>query len=373
VSAAPAAQKLPVVPTAELESKESMAAQSRGHAMSVMGWKDLFKGKAPKAEPDPRLRWFGKLPTYADYYTSATDEEWAVEFNDWILKGFELYMSRGREGARVPRLPSAACILRLSKTPMTVFASVQDYGGDMRGRPFPLCFYVGLPSLDWPGPTSDRALAGLRVLYELTELRDRVIRFFNSPGRFDTAFGGREISLAGLSDQTGDLAWVAAARSLSLADWFQAVRPCLKADDLDSWCRTTAAWGENIAKLDSEDFGPTLRFPLVMTIPLEVQAAGWLRWLERHMDLKERLLSLVVSKDASGETGRLTVVAREVVPEDFLLMTSLAGSLSYVDDLCALAEVGAHDSQATASGVSDAGPVRAPEYWADFVHVSGKA
>jgi hypothetical protein len=344
-----------------------------------MGWKDLFKSKAPKPEPDPRLRWFGKLPTYADYYTSATDEEWAVEFNDWILKGFELYMSRGRDSPRVPRLPSAACILRLPKAPMTVFASIQDYGGDMRGRPFPLCFYVGLPSLDWPGPTSDRALAGLRVLYELTELRDRVTRFFNSPGRFDTAFGGREISLAGMAAQsrghateTGDLAWVTAARSLSLADWFQAARPCLKVDDLDSWFRLTSAWGENIAKLDSEDFGPTLRFPLVTDIPLEVQAAGWLHWLERRMDLKERLLSLLVSKDASSETGRLTVVAREVLPEDFLLMTSLAGSLSYVDDLCALAEVGARDSQA-ASGVAEARPVRAPDRWADFVHASGKA
>ena len=333
-----------------------------------MGWKDLFKAKTPKTEPDPRLRWFGKLPTYADYYSSATDEEWVVEFNEWILKGFEVYLTRQRNGPREPRLPSAACVIRLPKSGMTAFASIQDYGGDMRGRPFPLCFYVGVPSAAWPGPTSDRMLPALRVLRDLTALREQVFRFFNNPGRFEAAFAGQELDLTGLDEATHDVSWESAAHTLELSDWFGAVRPCLKVDELEAWCRLASEWGDNITRLDSEEFGPTLRFPLVMATPFEVQVTGWLRWLERRMKLEERLLSLLVCKDSSGDTGRLSIVARAVVPEDFLLLTSAAGSLAYVDDMCVLTtrEPKVENPPADAP-VSARAVVRVPKRWSDFV------
>ena len=43
-----------------------------------MALRKLFKSKASKLRADPRIRWFGKLPTYPDYYSSHADEEWAV-------------------------------------------------------------------------------------------------------------------------------------------------------------------------------------------------------------------------------------------------------------------------------------------------------
>ncbi len=58
-----------------------------------MSWTDLFKSKSSKLKPDPQIRWFGKLPTYADYYSSKTDANWAVEFNDWVLKVYQIYAS----------------------------------------------------------------------------------------------------------------------------------------------------------------------------------------------------------------------------------------------------------------------------------------
>lgn len=322
-----------------------------------MGWKDLFKSKVIRVKPDPRLRWFGKLPTYADYYSSPTDEEWAVEFNDWVLKGFETYLGRLGGTQHVPRLPSAACALRLPKSGMTVFASFQDYGGDMRGRPFPLCFYVGVPSEQWPGPTSDRVGPALRLLRELTDLRDEVFRFCNSPGRFDATFGGRELDVTELAAAATDDSWTRGGAGLQLAEWFAAVRPCVKIDELDHWAAVVDAWGESIARLESPEFEPTLRFPLVMSLPFDAQVGGWLHWLGRRMDLGERLLSLVVGRGGDDGTGRFTVIARDVVPEDFLLLTTAAGSLPYLDDLCAL----------TGERVAADGPRDAPQRWADFV------
>jgi hypothetical protein len=357
-----------------------------------MGWKDLFKGKAPKAEADPRLRWFGKLPTYADYYSSATDQEWAVEFNDWVLKGFEMYLSRraggaaGRTGgggtggaggtpgglsanALEARLPMALCALRLPKSGMTVLAYIEDFGGDMRGRPFPLCFYVGVPSVSWPGPTSANVPAGLCVLRGLMALRPLIFRFFNNPGRFEGVFGGREIKLDDLGPEARDTSWQSAARSLPLADWFQATRPCLKASDLETWLELASGWGASIAKLDCEDFGPTLRFPLSMAWPFEVQVTGWLCWLEQRMNLKDRLASLLICKCADEATGHLSVVARDVVPEDYLLSTSLSRTLNYVDDLSLL--TGPKEPVPVAGSTEHesaaAGAVRAPETWSDFV------
>lgn len=335
-----------------------------------MGWKDLFKSKATKAEPDPRLRWFGKLPTYADYYSSATDQDWAVEFNEWVLKGYETYLMRQREQPRETRLPSAAAILRLPKSGMTVFASIQDYGGDMRGRPFPLCFYTGVPSVQWPGPTSARVPAGLRVLRDLTDLREAVFHFFNAPGRFEAVFSAREIDLSGVDEQTSDTSWEPAARALSLTQWFDSAKACLKVDDVQAWLRLATAWGDNIARLESDEFEPTLRFPLVMAIPFDVQVTGWLRWLERRMNLEERFVSLFVCKDEAGDTGRLTIVARELMTDDFLLISAHACTLPYIDDLCVLggntlsASAEAPSAPTESSGTDS---VRAPAHWADFV------
>ena len=61
-----------------------------------MSWTNLFKSRGGKAKADPRIRWFGKLPTYPDYYSSPADEEWAVEFNDWVLKGLLSSDDKGR-------------------------------------------------------------------------------------------------------------------------------------------------------------------------------------------------------------------------------------------------------------------------------------
>ncbi len=334
-----------------------------------MGWKDLFKSKGARHKPDPRVRWFGKLPTYADYYSSQTDEEWAVEYNDWILKGCELFYGRQRPSGGDLRLPAATCALRLPKSQMTVFASLLDYGGDMRGRPFPLTFYVGVPSEAWPGPTSDRILPALRLLRELTDLREHVNRFFKAPARFDGTFGGREIALDGIDEGTHDDSWRAGAQTQALTDWFATARPCLKAGDVDAWFRLVTDWGDQVAQLESNEIGPTLRFPLVTSAPLDVQVPGWLRWLERRLDLGRRQMSILFADDPDGVTARLSVIAREVVPEDFLLFTPLASGLSFVDDLCRVSprlESVAQNDSVPAPPVS----VRAPGTWLEFVEAA---
>lgn len=333
-----------------------------------MSWTDLFKSKSSAPEPDPRIRWFGKLPTYPDYYRSPSDEQWAVEFNTWVLKGYQVYSSRiSAEETRKSKLPLTACIIRLPESGMTVFSSILDYGGDMRGRPFPMCFYAAVPTHLWQGPTSGSVMAGADVLRRLLGLRQEVARFVNAPGAFEAVFDGREVELGGIEEGLTDHSWVGAGRTISMDQWFEGARSGLKCKHHGDWMKLTAAFGSTIAQHDGKGFEPTLRFPLAVGIRLDVQVAGWLKWLETRMDLGKRIVSLLVSGNVETEVGSLTVIARDIMPDDFLLLTGLAKTLPYLDDLSAAAPA---KSESDTNESPDAGPaseVANGQSWIDFV------
>lgn len=319
-----------------------------------MAFSKLFKAKP---QPDPRIRWFGKLPSYGDYYSSPADADWVVEFNDWILKGFELYQSRVRTANQpMKRLPVAASIIRLPQSGMTVFASVIDYGGDMRGRPFPMCFYVAVPTAQWPGPTCGHVPAAARTVRDLMSLRKDVGHFLNSPGRFESVFADQTVPLADVTADGLDNSWRDSGRSLDFEQWFNAAAPGMKIDVPQIWLVESARWGNRVKSCEGKDFEPTLRFPLATKFSLEIQVAGWFRWLEKRMDLARRAVSLLVIGDIESEIGQLVVIARPPLKDDFLLLTPLAGSLPYVDDLSAL--TAAPDTTLAAS---------VPKSWVDFV------
>ncbi|MCC7414258.1 MAG: DUF2094 domain-containing protein [Gammaproteobacteria bacterium] len=333
-----------------------------------MSWTGLFGSKGPRFKPDPRVRWFGKLPTYADYYTSRNDEEWSVEFNKWVLEGFETYLTLARREAStaqprhthaVARLPLAAGAIRLPNSNMTVLASFHDYGGDMVGRPFPLCFYVGVPTAQWPGPTSGSVGASVRVLSELIALREQVTRHFNAPGGFETRFSSLEIDLAGLNG-TQDATWAAAAATIPMAEWFAAAQAGDDEAGLEAWLAAVRRGGDQSARLESPDFKPTFVLPLAAGIALPAQLAGWLQWLGCRMDLERRALTLLVVADADGGFRRLAVIARELSVDDFLLLTPMAGHLRYVDDLSRVKPVS--DGDANTASLVDV-----PANWAAFV------
>ena len=315
-----------------------------------MGWTDLFKSKSAKLKPDGALRWFGKLSTCRDYFNSKVDEEWVSEFNDWVMKGYEQYHARmasqsgvalinaqRESGALKHRnLPFASCILRLPRSEMTVLASIQDYGGDSFGRPFPLCFYVGLPTAQWPGPTADTIGPALALLSRLLRLRDDVVRFERTPSRFESVFGEREFPLDGLDGDTQDSVWRRQIADVGIDAWFSGVATALATPDWPVWHRLLGRWGETIRSMDNEAFEATLVFPLAGGVPTAGQICGWLAWLGARLDLSKRALSLFWSESTEGQPTYLSVVARSLIEDDFLLITPMSEKLTYLDSACAL-------------------------------------
>jgi len=304
-----------------------------------MGWKDLFKSKSltiPKA--DPRLRWFGKLPTYGDYYTSALPGDWAPQFNDWILKGYEQYMVRSQEsGSKPARLPRSLFVLRMPKGDNTVIGLFDDYGGDNRGRPFPICFYVAAPTAHLPGPTSATLGIIKPIFDDLLALERDISHFFRVPGRFDSVFGGRELQMPDFLAADPDTTWKDAAGELSMGDWLSRADGRL-ADPTARWFERVRQFGRGIVEYaqEQEDFEPTLRFPLVPDMPPVAQACAWLRWLERRMPMDERYVSIFLPVVTTEPTARMTVIARAPVPEDFQLLADKLAPPAYVDDLSKL-------------------------------------
>ncbi len=368
----------------------------------MTSWTGLFGSRSARRKPDPRIRWFGKLPTYGDYYSSGIDEDWVVEFNDWILEGFECYLRAARESragtasagqpSGVRRLPLAGLIVRLPKSGMTVFAGMRDYGGDMVGRPFPLCFYAAVPTAQWPGPTSDRLSGATRAVGEVMGVHDEAARLLDAPGGFKSWFDDRQIDLAGIDGQTRDDGWLEAAAAIPLADWFDSAKEELTTQDLHAWIGRMVRWGERIAALESRRFKPTLSFPLAQGIDLHVQTAGWIRWLESRMKLKRRTLSLlltggsaglrhaeavspaVVTRASAAQAGavrRLVVIADDPSARDFLLLTPLAGGSRHVDDLCGGEDLPESARANTPPGGLSSEPGSATS-WADFVQVEPK-
>ncbi len=322
-----------------------------------MGWTDIFKSKASESQVDGRVRWFGKLPTYPDYYTSAGDDEWCLEFNDWILKGFEIYKGRADQaGGSRSLLPLSVCAARLAESEMTVLAAILDFGGDMRGRPFPMCFYVGLPTAALSGPT-DRTVGGVMATLErLLAMRRDVSRFLNSPGKFEHSFGERELDLSWLESPDGDDAWLRQAREVPFRTWFGGVQDGLKTKEEQAWLGQVSRRGESIRSLASGAFDVTLRFPVTGSLASATQVAGWLRWLGSRASLQKRAFSLFVSNGWDNAIGWLGVVMRPLLEEDFLLMTPAHKTLGYVDDV----DGGATDEAPSAD-------VATPERWVDFV------
>lgn len=54
------------------------------------------------------------------------------------------------------------------------------------------------------------------------------------------------------------------------------------------------------------------------------------------MDFSKRSVSFTITGDLKSEMGALTIISREIMPDDFLLLTPMFGSLPYLDDSCAL-------------------------------------
>ena len=83
------------------------------------------------------------------------------------------------------------------------------------------------------------------------------------------------------------------------------------------------------------------------------------------MNLKDRVLSLIVSGELDHQVGHLAVVARDVLADDFLLLTPIARLLPYLDDVSLIEGYRTAPDSDIPTAVSTPEPSH-PATWADF-------
>lgn len=282
--------------------------------------------------PDASVRWFGKLPSAADYLTRQDQPPWAKAFADWMIAGVEAYHRVVPRRADDERMPPSWGIVRLPKSDVSVIFSMRDYGGDARGRDFPLAYFIGVQSNRVSGPTCDECAALFSIVLELDGFHaaleaDVSAKGGPGSGRFDS----RAISLQGFDAPVPSRDWSEAARRLPWLQWFRAVQGPHSMSDAEEWKRVLDTWSARITAADGPGFQPNLRFPLARNASWELQVRGWLVWLESRMRLHERFCTcLCATRTAAGDDA-LNLLARTVVPDDFMLLTSRASQLEYMD------------------------------------------
>ena len=302
-----------------------------------MGWRSLFGTKEPKRPPDPRVRWFGKLPSYGDYYAPPAVEAWVVEFHTWLMSGWEIYQRRlKQEGVTEDRLPASRMVLRLPKSHMTVLVAIQDHGGDSQGRPFPFCILVGVPSAYWVERPHETTQATWRVVEDLAWLQQEVPSLIEPAASPETLFGDRSVDLSPVVSPDTDDSWRDRAHAIAFDDWLAGALPHLAMGEQASWVEYAHAWGNSLARQNGAGRTPTMRLPLSTEITPDVQVMGWMNWLAARQSLGHETLSLMLSGDRCGSLGYLNVIPRALNSEDFLLGTPLATGSAQLEDLCTI-------------------------------------
>ncbi|QOJ13595.1 MAG: DUF2094 domain-containing protein [Planctomycetia bacterium] len=279
---------------------------------------------------DGRVRWFGKLPAHADYVAAPDPAPFAHEFSDWLIQGFAKHQAAAGGGEYRP-LGCSVGLLRVPRSATTVGFVLSDFGGDARGRRFPFALFFGLPTAQLPGPTAanfECFAPALRDLHGmLGAARSALARPDAGAWHAGTIEPAAPADPAALARRWAAMPWL---------DWRDAVLGAAAPTDSATWLAAIHAWGSRIAAHEQSDFPFNLSFPLAARWDWGIQAQGWLAWLARRIRLDRRAASIIVNfaPDSAQPLGtRLHVIARPIVPDDFLLLGPAADRLKYMDAL----------------------------------------
>ncbi|MGE3180859.1 MAG: hypothetical protein AB7N71_04455 [Phycisphaerae bacterium] len=288
-----------------------------------------MRGSAGKsADPDPRIRWFGKVPARGDYVAPAERPRWAQEFAEWMLAGWEACLV---DSYSPPvKLHEGFGLVRMPDTESTVIFVIRDMGGDQRGRSFPLALFCGVPTKSLPGPTPQIVPGLALVIRELMRQFDAVARVVAANGVPGDCLQNSEVNLTNLLGTENP----AQPRVENSGDTFQMwFEEAITGADLDAgqWQARVEQWGAHLAAMAGGEFEPTLGFPLARTFSWEQQVVAWLSWLNARLPLAPRNFQMLVSSDPDRCPYALSIVGRFPVADDMMLLTSRYSDVKYVD------------------------------------------
>jgi hypothetical protein len=286
----------------------------------------LFAGNSGKNETV--LRAYGKLPFYAEYRRLEVAPGTPTVFSQWLDEGRLAWVQSTPESARGTTRTSRV-VLRWPDSRDLVVATIWD-SRDSLGRIFPFAFFVACPPEALGEDRAQRCTSCLALHEHFDRLHTRLCTMA-AGGDFYRLYRGYTVPLRpeNLATRTEELRQ--RARTVTLEEWFAAASlGSLKAGDWFASMRQRAQrWSSQPGGLSESALG----FPLARGLPCAVQAILWLEWLAALFPTLDREPAMVVPTEDAPGVPRMQVVFRNLMPHDFQLLTSDAGTYGYVEDL----------------------------------------
>jgi len=287
----------------------------------------LFGG-GETAKDEALLRAYGKLPMYAEYRRLEVAPGAPTAFSQWMDAG-RLAWARSPTRSATGSTHPTRLLLRLPETKELVVASVWD-SRDSLGRVFPFSFFIVCAPADL-GADAVEQWATASALHNAFDGFHGELPALSQGGDFYRLFQKRIIPLRpdDFAQQTADLRRQSA--DIDAQPWAE------KADfdgvqDPGLWFAGVARRAQRLREQPDLIGDLALSCPLSTAAPLGAQVALWLRWFA-SLGKADRLPSVVAPAGEIRAPALLYLAARDVLPDDFQLLTSDARSYSFVEKL----------------------------------------
>jgi hypothetical protein len=275
------------------------------------------------------LRAYGKLPFYAEYRRLDLSPGTATAFSRWLDEGRLAWVSspsRDPNGAT----RAARMVLTLSDPRELVVASVWD-SRDSLGRSFPFAFFV-LCSPDALGSgVLERWASACAIHDQFQELFAELHRI-GKGGDFYKLYQKRGVRLRPDDVSQRVDAMSRAARSIDSSAWCQAMgleQETSPPEWFAGLLRRSQRWTHDAQPIDDL----ALSCPLSSACPYSAQIPLWLTWIEGLIQRHGRLPQLLAPTDDVDPPAAVHVIFRDLLPDDYQLLTTDEPSYAYVDHL----------------------------------------
>lgn len=286
----------------------------------------IFGGRNDR--PAALLRAYGKLPAWAEYRRLEVAPGPAATFSRWLDNGREAWL-RSNTHSENGRTHASRLLLGVPDSREVIVASVWD-SRDSVGRVFPFTFFVMARPEELGSDVLQLWTSALSIFGTFEALHREASRL-GPKDDFAQVFGRREIPLQGDDLPAAASRLHAAAATIRAENWMRGALPAAlhPADFASGLLRRRRRWsapGADVRQL-------ALACPLSGDLPYSQQALLWLVWLGPLVSGRGFPLRLLCPADGAGGPAALHVLLRDLLPDDFQLLTSDEPAYGFVERL----------------------------------------
>jgi hypothetical protein len=289
----------------------------------------LFRGDEPAG--DTVVRAYGKLPMYAEYRRLEVAPGTATLFSRWMDEGRLAWAkspTRSPHGATRP----TRLMVRLPETKEAIIASVWD-SRDSLGRVFPFAFFVVTP-IDALGANPLVQWTAAASLHRAFDRMHGELSTLGTGGDFYRHYAKRSVPLRGEDLEERVNALYEDARQVGIEEWFGGLgldKSVTPAAWFDGLMRRADRWRAQPPSLAEA----ALSCPLAAKLSYGAQLVVWLQWIGPLLQKSGRTPWIVMPAENSAASS-VTLLIRDLLPDDFQLLTSDADAYGYVEKLAAV-------------------------------------